>query len=164
MKTIVVYESKTGFTEQYANWISKELDCVCKSMKQVQKEELATYDRVIFGGWVMGNMIVGLDKVRDLSNLFAIFAVGSTPAYEEVIATIQEQNNVKELPFYYLVGGFHFEKLAFPIKIMLKTLRKSVLKKENRSRQDEFMAQMLGTSFDHTDKTQIMPLVEYCKA
>lgn len=56
MNTIVIYESATGFTEQYAEWIADELDCPCRPLKQISGTELATFDRVIFGGWVMGSL------------------------------------------------------------------------------------------------------------
>ena len=62
-----------------------------------------------------------------------------------------------------MTGGFRFEKLNFLYRTMLKTLKKIVAKKTDRTSQEEFMAQYLGTSFDHSEKSQIMPLVEYCR-
>lgn len=163
MKTMVVYESATGFTEQYAKWIAKELDCQCKPLKQVTGMELADYERVIFGGWIMGNGIMGLEKLRGMAKPYAVFAVGASPSYDEVVAVIKEQNKLGEIPMFYMAGGFRFEKLGFLKKTILRTLKKSVSKKEKRSRQEDFMAQMLGTSFDYTEKAYILPLVEYCK-
>ena len=163
MKRIVIYNSKTGFTEQYAKWIAEALSCQWKPMKNVSAAEVQGFDQVIFGGWIMGSMIMGLDKLREMTTPAAVFAVGSTPAYEEVIAQITEQNKMGDTPLFYMEGGFRFEKLAFPQKMILKTLKKSIAKKENRDRQGDFMAQALGTSFDHTDREQILPLVEACK-
>ncbi len=40
-------------------------------------------------------------------------------------------------------------------------VKKSVLKKENKTEQDLFMARALGTSFDHSDETFIQPLVDF---
>lgn len=164
MNTIVIYESKTGFTAQYAQWIAEELGCESVSLKQITKENLNQYDKIIFGGRIMANMIMGLDKLSGMtSNLTAVFAVGATPAYEEVIQAIKTQNKLSDVSFFYMEGGFHFEQLGFAQQILLKTLKKSVAKKENPSRQEAFMAQALGTSFDHSEKNQIYPLVEECK-
>jgi menaquinone-dependent protoporphyrinogen IX oxidase len=159
MKTMVVYESQTGFTSQYAAWIAQALQGECLPLKQVTAQSLTGCDRVIFGGWVMGNGVVGLEKLRALTNPAAVFAVGSSPAYEEVVATIREQNKLGDVPLYYMEGGFRFEKLGFPQKLLLKALKKSVSKKQNRTRQEEFMAIALGTSFDHSAREQIAPLV-----
>ena len=62
-----------------------------------------------------------------------------------------------------MTGGFRFEKLNFLYRTMLKTLKKVVAKKADRTSQEDFMAQYLGTSFDNSEKSQIMPLVEYCR-
>ncbi|WP_165246956.1 flavodoxin domain-containing protein [Adlercreutzia sp. ZJ141] len=116
MKTIVVYSSNTGFTEQYAFELSERLDCSCVSLKKLDETELRAYERVVFGGWVMGGMIMGLDKLRGAATPAAVFAVGCTPPFEEVIADIRKQNNLAEIPFYYLEGGFRFDKLGLPPK------------------------------------------------
>ena len=35
MNRIVVYTSKTGFTEKYAKWIAEELQCEAVSLKKL---------------------------------------------------------------------------------------------------------------------------------
>ena len=54
------------------------------------------------------------------------------------------------------------EKLGFFKKFILKAIKKVVNQKIEKTRQEEFMAQNLATSFDHSDKTQIKELVDYC--
>ena len=162
MNRIIIYESKTGFTEQYAKWIAEALKCKYKHIKDVSSNELNTYDQIIFGGWVMANMIRGLDKLKKMSKSpTIIFAVGSTPPFDEVITQIKTQNKLDNIPFFYFQGGFHFEKLGFMKRVLLKTLKKSTNKKENPTPQEEFMAQMLGTSFNNSSQEQISPLLEY---
>lgn len=41
MKKIVVYQSGTGFTAKYADWIAEELGCEAKEYKYVKADELA---------------------------------------------------------------------------------------------------------------------------
>ena len=38
MKTIVIYNSKTGFTKRYAEWISEALSCECVELKEASKK------------------------------------------------------------------------------------------------------------------------------
>ena len=166
MKTVVIYESGTGFTKQYAQWISEELHCDCVNRKKISKKEILNYDRIIYGGWIFGGQIMGLKEIREISSPFAVFAVGCSPSnFEEVTNQIKIMNTVgleNQIPFFYLEGGLHFEKLGFFKKFILKAIKKVVNQKIEKTRQEEFMAQNLATSFDHSDKTQIKELVDYC--
>ena len=156
MKTIIVYESKTGFTERYARWAAEELGCECILLKNASKEKLAGYDRVIFGGWIMANMISGLPKLREMGVVPAVVsAVGASPAFEEVIEQMREQNQLWETPFFYFEGGVDFNKLGFVQRMMLKTMKKMTEKKKDMTRQEAAIVQLLAGNFDHTDRGQL---------
>ncbi len=161
MKTIVVYNSSTGFTKQYAEWISQKLSCEAVSIKKASIEKLKTYDTVIFGGWIMGNMITGLDKIKKM-NLpeVIIFATGSSEPGEEVTNEIIKTNQIQSYKFFYFPAGFRFDKLNFFVRLMLKSLKKSAAKKENPTQQERYMAAKLGTNFDISDVSYIDPLVD----
>lgn len=165
MKTIVLYESATGFTKQYAEWIAEALGCESKPLKQVTPDQCKAYDQVVFGGWVMANTISGLSKLKMIcASPAGVFAVGATPSYDGIASGIEKQNQLEGIPFFYLEGGFHFDQLGFLQKLMLKMLKKAISKKANRSQQEKFMSQALGTTFDHTSRAQITPLVEALQA
>lgn len=109
----------------------------------------------------MGGMISGLDKMRKMNpgNL-AVFAVGASSDKEEIREQLKEQNHLEETPFYYLEGGFDFEKMSFFPKMMLKMMRKSIAKKEEKTQQDIEMEQLLSGSFDNSDKRKIEPFIK----
>ena len=162
MKTIIVYESKTGFTERYARWAAEELGCECISLKNASKDKLAGYDRVIFGGWIMANMISGLPKLREMGvSPAAVFAVGASPAFEEVITQMREQNQLGETPFFYYEGGVDFDRLGFVQRMMLKTMKKMTEKKKDMTRQETAIVQLLAGNFDHTDREQMKGMLAY---
>ena len=172
-KCIVIYESQTGFTAKYAQWIAQELGCECKYRKDIASDELKNYETVIYGGWIRANKIVSLSKTQKKIKPSVIFAVGSTPAYEEVIEEIKKSNKIYSsqqqgpkicTPFFYFEGGFDFEKLSSFQKKILLVMKKQVAKKENKTRQEIFMVENLGTSFDHSSKDQIIPLVDFVRA
>ncbi len=100
MKRLVVYQSGTGFTRQYAEWIADALHCDAVDLKQTTEKMVSEQDQVIFGGWIMGNMIRGLDKMRKMNpaHLY-VFAVGSTPDNIADKGVIQELNHLEDLPF-----------------------------------------------------------------
>ena len=167
MKTAVIYESGTGFTKQYAQWISEELHCDCVNRKKISKKEMLNYDKIIYGGWIFGGQIMGLKEIREITSPFAVFAVGCSPSnFEEVVNQIKIMNSVgleNQTPFFYFEGGLHFKQLGFYKKFILKAIKKVVNQKIEKTRQEEFMAKNLATDFDNSDRTQIKDLVDFCK-
>ena len=80
MQVLVTYQSKTGFTKKYAEWISEEIKCENQEIKKVNKEDIEKYDLIIHGGWIMGGKIMGLDKIMKLNpKQLIVFGVGYTP-------------------------------------------------------------------------------------
>jgi hypothetical protein len=162
---IVVYQSSTGFTKQYAQWIAEDLDCQAVALKEVSDRTLLKEDCVIFGGWLMGGMISGFSKVKKVNpEQLIVFAVGSTPKDIVDVIAISEQNNLADSPLFYMQGGFHFDSLNFMLRGMLKTMKRQISKKENKTAQEQFMADKLGTSFDSSDRSSIKDLVAYVQA
>lgn len=160
MKRLVVYQSSTGFTAKYASWIAEALSCEAKELKRVSTEEVAACDTVIFGGWIMGGMISGLDKIRKMNpKQLVVFAVGATPDSEQLRGNLKTQNHLEQTPFFYMVGGLAFEKMSFFPKMMLKMMSKSVAKKENKTEQEKEMEKVFAGSFDNSDITKIEPLL-----
>lgn len=137
MKTIVIYKSNTGYTEQYANMLSEALSCDCVSLKEVGKVNLGDYGTVIYGGGVRASRITGIKSIikrvptHDQQNLL-IFAVGangpSERNTEELRAKNLTENNV-DYPLFYMQGGFDPDKLNFALKMMLNGISKNLSKK-----------------------------------
>ena len=164
MKNIVIYQSDTGFTERYAKWIAEELNCEAVKLKGFDLKTLESFDKVIYGGWIMGNMIVGFDKLRELKlKSLVVFGVGVTPTSDTIIQTIQSQNKLGELPFFYFEGGLDQKKLGFLKRTILKTLAKATAKKEDKTEQEEFMVNALVSTFDHCSHESIAALISRCK-
>lgn len=162
MKKIVVYESGTGFTAKYAGWIAERLGCEAKEYKCINPQELSAYDRVIYGGWIMGGMVAGYDKIKSL-NLkdVVVFAVGMTMPSEEVAVKISEQNKIPRDKFFYYEGGYAPEKVGFVKKMMLSMIRRSVEKKKDKTAEDLHILETFKGA-DRTDKTAIEELVAIC--
>ena len=79
MKSIVIYKSSTGFTKQYAERIAEEMGIKAVDINKVSTINIADYESVIFGGWIMAGNISGLDKIKQLKpKKLIVFAVGSS--------------------------------------------------------------------------------------
>lgn len=164
MNIIILYQSVTGFTKQYAVWIAEELGCRAVSQKEADKKEVESADLVLFGGWIMGGKIVGLEDLKKWKvKKQVVFGVGSMP--EELVDTLsmKVQNHLEEIPFFYMPGGLRFEKLNLFIRGVLKVMKIFMIKKEEKTPQEQFMAGALATSFDYTDRRYIEDLVNYVR-
>ena len=160
MKKIVVYQSSTGFTAKYAGWIAEELGCETKPFKEVKAEELAGYDTVIYGGWIMAGMVSGYDKIKALTlKNSVVFGVGMAVPSEEVTERIAKQNQIPEGRFFYFEGGYAPEKIGFFQKMMMNMIKKSVEKKHEKTKEDIRMLETFQGK-DRTSKEAIKQLIQ----
>lgn len=163
MNRIVVYTSKTGFTATYAKWIAEELQCQVKPLKDIDVKSLKEYDQVIYGGWIMGGMISGLNKIlkEDIKELI-VFGSGMSAQCDGIRELVLKQNNVEPEKFFYFEGGYAPDKVGFIGNMMIKMVTGSVRKKEIKT-EDELRMLETAKGADRTDKAMIRPLIEYIK-
>lgn len=162
MSEIVIYQSATGFTKQYADWIAETLACRAVSIREMTATDIAENDTVIFGGWIMGSVIMGYDKVKKMgARKLIVFAVGASPDTTEVRESIAAANELTETPFFYMPGGLRFDKLHFFKRFILKQVKRSIAKKAEKTEQDRYMEQALGTNYDITDRDYTQELVKF---
>lgn len=164
MKKLVIFKSKTGFTETYARWIGKALDCDVIQLNKVDNKIIKNYDVIIYGGWIMGNVIRGFNKIKkyDIERLI-VYGVGSLPNELADEDSIIESNSLVDIPFFYMSGGFRVEGHNFFIRKMLEALKKSINKNTEKNPRDVYMSKNLGTNFNNMDDKNINPLVKYVK-
>lgn len=171
MKTIVVYNSKTGFTQKYGEWIAQELGCEAVSQKKALKQ-LDIYDCIIFGGGIMGGRINGINKIKRNTvwkdKKMVVFATGATPQADAILVSGFKNGNLtaeeqERIPFFYFQSGMNFEKMGFFSRTIIGILKKSIMKKENKTAEDEGMLKTLEKSSDISEPTFISPLVAYVK-
>ena len=116
MKSIVIYNSQTGFTKQYAEWISEAAGCECVSLKQAGKINLADYDAIVFGSWCMAGSVKKLEwfkkQIPVLSQAgkkLIVYAVGASPVDSPDVAVAMEriltEEEKKLVKLFYCPGG-----------------------------------------------------------
>ncbi len=127
MRTLVLYESKVGSTKKYAEDIAAKADADVMPLKKFKWKNLKNYKVVVFGGWVKGGVINGLndflvhyDDMMELKQEIIVFSCGmGIPTPESRKELIN--NNILDLyhvRFYCLRGNFDMNKLG-PINRML---------------------------------------------
>jgi menaquinone-dependent protoporphyrinogen IX oxidase len=174
MKTIVIYKSKSGFVRNYAQWIAEELSGDIFEVSKVNSNMLATYDTVVYGGSLHAVGIIGvkfikknIDKLKD--KRLVVFASGASPSSEEVIKEVRNNNFTKEqqkdIEFFYLRGGFNYNKLPLYDKILMTILKWKIKIKKKQKKElipDEIgMLAFFDKPVDFTKKKNIYEIVSY---
>lgn len=174
MKSIVIYNSKTGFTKKYAEWICEAASCERVEFKKAGKINLLDYDAVIFGGWFMAGKITGLDWFKKKMPALAaankkllVYAVGATPPQSPDIPAAMRKNFSDEewgkVKTFYCPGGLNYDKMNFMSKLVMKMLSKALSSKKDATEAEKEQAKMILSSYDLSDKKYIEPLLAELK-
>lgn len=169
MKTIIIYNSQTGFTKRYAQWIAEAAGADCVEFSEAKKKNMDAYEAIIFGSWACAGGISKLgwfkgnvDKWAD-KKLIA-FCVGASPMESpEVEAALKRNFKEPELAkvnAFYCPGGFNYEKMSAPSKLAMKMFIKALKAKKGKTEEDEEMIKMISSSYDISDKKYIEPILE----
>lgn len=169
MKTAIIYNSKTGFTEKYAMWLMDALDADCMKLDAAKLKNFDEYDAIIFGGWICAGKVSKMkwffEKLPSWKDKkVAAFATGGSPMDNpdlvEVLKSLEPAgfDNVKA---FYCPGGFNYEKMDGPSKVAMKMFVKAL--KKGTTEKDRIMAEMIAQSYDISDVKYIEPIVEYIK-
>ena len=169
MKAIVIYSSKTGFVEKYAEWIADELSAKAVRTNDVKVEDLMDHDTIIFGGGLYAGGINGIKLIKkNLHKLkgknIVLFATGASPGRKEDIAAVWDKNFTKEeqknIAFFYLRGGFNYDKLNMKDKMLMTMMKKMLRKKKDPTEDEEGMLAAFDEPMDFTDRGNIKDLID----
>lgn len=170
MSRVVIYSSKTGFTEKYAKWLGEELTCPIFSLKEFSQEGFKLYDSIIYAGGLYAIGINGLDKVlkqfKNYKNL-TILAVGLTPPKYEDIKKVIENNfdefQQKYIKFFYVRGGFDYNKLGKLDKILMTLMKWKISLKRKKTANENGMLAAYEKPLDFTDKNHLKEIIRFLK-
>jgi menaquinone-dependent protoporphyrinogen IX oxidase len=176
-KTVVVYKSKTGFVQKYAEWLAEDLSADIFALSAVHPGVFEDYDTIIYGGSLYATGIIGLDFLKkNLAQLagkkIVVFACGASPSNDELFAKLINHNftadQQKQIKFFYLRRGFNFKKLPLFDKLLMTLLKwKMLLKKvitENLNSDETGMLEAYKKPLDFTQRRNIAPIVAYVNA
>lgn len=169
MKTIVIYNSQTGFTKRYAEWIAEENGADCFELGEAKKKNMDDYDTVIYGGWACAGNIKMLSWFKKQMHKWnnkklIVYCVGASPLENPDLETTLRRNFNEEewerVHVFYCPGGLNYEKMSFPSKLMMKMLLKVLKAKKDKTEEDEAMIKMISSSYDISNKKYIAPILE----
>lgn len=173
-KTIILYNSKTGYTKKYAEWIAWELAAEISDQKNFNSERYKEFDNIIFGGSLYATGISGIKKfMKSLEGMeskkIMVFATGLSIKSEEVRTEVMKANfktpEEKLIEFFYFRGGFDFSKLPATDKFLMKMKKISIERKAKKGTEltsdEKGMLAVYDHAVDYTSQRYIRGLVEY---
>jgi flavodoxin len=126
MKTLILYTSKTGNTKAYAEDIAKQVGADAAPLKGFRPKKMLDYDTIVYGGWVQGGTIIGLNKFLSDYKLIEkknviIFSCGMAIPTSDGRSLMIEQNllDMYHVRYYQFHGSFDMKKLHFPLNFMI---------------------------------------------
>jgi menaquinone-dependent protoporphyrinogen IX oxidase len=126
MKTLILYTSKTGNTKTYAEDIAKQVNGDVAPLKGFRVKKMQDYDTIVFGGWVEGGTIKGLDKFLSFYPKISkknviVFSVGMAVPTPDGRSLMIEQNllDMYHVRYYQFRGSFDMKKLHFPYNLLI---------------------------------------------
>lgn len=170
MKTLVIYKSKTGFTRQYAEWIGASLKADIREASTANAAALTAYDTLIYGGGLYAGGINGVKLITKNLELLkgkkiVVFATGASPCREEIINEVRNSNftpkQQKQIRFFYLRGGFDYQKLPSFHKAIMSFMKWILKRKKNPTPDDQGMLAAFDQPVNFTEENNIKDLIAY---
>lgn len=108
---IVLYSSRTGYTQRYAEHIAKELGYDIKPIQKANLFKVSCYPTVIFGGGLHHNNIDGIKGIHEGFKYFGeqnliVFSVGVGSVNDDLIKQIKAKNFPD-----FMMGSFFYHAL-----------------------------------------------------
>ena len=169
-KILVVYTSKYGSTQKYAEWIASELSADLFAAKTVEPTALSQYDIVIYGGGLYAGGIAGVKLITSNScKNIIVFTVGLADPNLTDYSAILNKNFTPELlaktKFFHLRGGIDYKKLGPIHKSMMAMMKGMIQRKPESEREpeDKEFLNTYNTKVNFEDKGTIQPIISYVK-
>ncbi len=170
MKIYIICNSKTCFTQKYADWIAEETGGIVVPYKELSKTTISAEDTAIFGSRLHAGRIERLNKIKSRfrNRRLIVFAVGGAPndaasAIDKVWSANFTEDECASIPHFYMQGGINYEKMGFLDRMMMKTAAKIMSKQKHQNPEDAGFAEAIQSSYDISSREYIEPLVAHIK-
>lgn len=178
-KAIVIYKSRYGFTEKYAQWIAQELDAELTEAGNIKASDLQNYDVIIYGGGLYAGGVNGLSLITKSFQYIQdkslyLFTVGAADVSNEKninsirssLSKVLTPEMESKINIFHFRGGIDYPRLSFIHRIMMGMMVKTIRKKPESelSNEEKSMLSTYGQVVDFTDKSVIGGMIDDIKA
>lgn len=168
MKTAVIYNSQTGFTKRYADWVAEAAGADCLELAAAKRKSLDACEAIIFGGWARAGGISKLSWFKGNMERWAdkkliVFCVGASPIESPDVEPALRRNFTdpewERVSVFYCPGGLNYEKMPASSRLMMKMFLKMLDAKKDKTEAEREMVRMITASYDISDRKYIEPIL-----
>jgi len=166
MKTLILYTSKCGSAKRYSEDIAKAVGAEVFPLKKFNLKRAKNYDTIVFGGWVKGGTIEGLNKFLTeyeaiKTKNVIVFSTGMSVPSSEGRSLLIEQNllDLYHIRFYQLRGSFDMAKLDFFSKLLIQNSLKMIANDPSSTEEQKALAGIKEKPIDYYDQEKVDRIV-----
>ncbi|NLL91803.1 MAG: flavodoxin [Ruminococcaceae bacterium] len=177
MKSLILYRSEYGSTEQYARWIGEELSSQHDVIDNLSKYDMEDYDLIIVGEGVYAGQMKAAKRLvpiieRYPDKRFIFFIVGIADMEDKVNRDKLYSDLAKAMgpaiektKVFFLRGVLDYSKMNLKHKSMMWMLVNYLKKKPKKDlpKDGDQLISTYGKKVSFIDKKSIEPLVEFAK-
>ena len=171
--TLVLYTTKHGATQRYAERIGQPLDALVKDAAYAKLSAAKTYDTIVLGCCVYAFKIKGLDffanHIEELKDKrLVLYTCGvNDPQLPQVRKSLDDQirkalgDAADRVSVFHLRGRIRWQNLGLIERLALKILIATFRKKpeEQRTLVENQLIETEGGVIDFTDEVDLAPIV-----
>ncbi len=156
----IVFTSNTGHTAKYAKMLGEKTGLPVYSLKEAQ-QTLESNTPIIYLGWLFANTVKGYKKASRKFKICAVCAVGLCDT-GTAISDVRKANAMSdELPLFTMQGGIDKTKLHGINKFMINMLTKGLTSKNEKSKDDERMLELLTDDKNYVGEENTIAFMEW---
>ena len=141
---VIVYQSNTGFTKQYAEMLAKAEKL---KLYELDEAELSNDTEVFYMGPLMAGHITGIEKAVKQFRVVGACGVGMSPPGRDILNTLSKANAIPNAPIFYLQGGWAPKQVGWvkrqAVNMVTRSIRQSLEAKTNRTQFEQANLDML---------------------
>lgn len=171
MRTLILYESKTGNTQKYAEDIAAYVGADVFPLKKFRAKNYKNYDTIVFGGWVMGGNIQGLNKfLSDYDDIskknVIVFSTGMSIPTSSGRETLINQNvlDLYHVRYYQFRGSFDMKKLSFMYRFIMNNSLRMIAKDAEATADQKMLLTIKDTPIEYYDKEKVDKVVNVIRS
>lgn len=171
--TLILYTTKHGATQRYAERIGEPLDALVKDAAYGSVERAKTYDAIVLGCPVYMGKIKGLDFFADHAKALGdkrlvLFTCGlydpeQADVREELDRQLREKlgDALESIAVFHLRGSLRWQSLGLAERLLMKALVAGMKKKPEaeRTETESLMIETEGGALDFSDEADIASIV-----
>lgn len=165
-KTVIIYRSKTGFSQRYAQWLAEELGCRAVPFQERDAIRWDEYGTVILTGGLYAGRMAGLKwlakRLPELAGKrVAALAVGCAPMDNPGMEESMDQlfGPLPQVRGFYCQGGLDYQRMGAADRAMMAALRAALRRKKDA----QAMLEGISRSFDAAKRENLAEILAWAR-